>query len=658
MPPTGPLTLRQQSLLYIICNLEKFSLDELRKLSSNVRYDLLYNLPVVDASRLQDAGLCEGVNGKLLWDELVYTRITDRNCQEIERNLLYESNLCNTRRGFYFALMLHILFDHINPKNRGYRSHYEFVLYLLFGVRGCLDISDWSEYNFTYFVPTVKDRPLVFNRHLKHLTTPRSDIAFLKLFLELFKYRPSFFFVVSDLFGESDVYKKHEISLLTPLLSQVELVAFCSNATGRFGSSPTGKDFPYDVPVLILKAILANDPPAVKRIQFRDFNGPTLDQSLKAAAPLFYAAYHSLSSKASKHIPYRSLEQLLFDVDSTKDPCSDEVFQKIATIINAQAKLTSLSVSNVAQGAGKYSDRFHKFVGSINAFVKKEQATQITMKQMNFQTKSIQQIIDSYLSCPSKQSSCLRFESCTFTGSPSFESTRKIPMHESNLEFKDLEFHCCKLPRNFFAWVFSISRLWLHKLSVSQCTLEDRYELAFNRPEDLLALAAACDDLRVTILELTAVVLYHRRHSAEHFETLLSNSSLKHLSLHNCRIGPHGVITDLTAGLQKQCSLGTLQVLSLQCNVLGDVPTEEFQSLFNTLFSHANLANFEINIGHNEFKEEHYGIIYKAWQENSRGQPVKHFTCLDRNFPKGTDHVTDVGKCIESIASKCYFWRR
>ena len=98
--------------------------------------------------------------------------------------------------------------------------------------------------------------------------------------------------------------------LLARYLCNAEKVVFSTDLADKAGVNPD-KTPPYGIASLVLKAVLSNDPPALKGLEFREFSPEMLDQTLKVAGPLFYAAYSSLSSKANKHIPYRGLNELV-----------------------------------------------------------------------------------------------------------------------------------------------------------------------------------------------------------------------------------------------------------------------------------------------------------------------------------------------------------
>jgi len=145
-----PLTLVNHVLLFIICNLEWISVKALKLLPSKLRHQLLLNLPVLDVCRLEEHDFDEDSDG--VWDELSAIRIPHIGGYEIERNMMYDSSF-DDWKAYYFGIVTHALLGRIKPAS--YRTHYELVLHLLLGVPDCLNITDWSEFRFSYFAPIV-----------------------------------------------------------------------------------------------------------------------------------------------------------------------------------------------------------------------------------------------------------------------------------------------------------------------------------------------------------------------------------------------------------------------------------------------------------------------------------------------------------------------
>ena len=165
------ISLKNQALLYVICNLEHFPPKVLEVLPSDVRHELLSNLPAVDICQLEETGVAADITPNSLWDEICMSRIP-RRCEDVERNIMYEV-YTDDWKAYYFGIITHVLLDHIKPED--YRSHYELVLHLLFGVQDCLSIYDWSSYRFSYFPLTTNNRPLIPNRHLQLILDSFSD---------------------------------------------------------------------------------------------------------------------------------------------------------------------------------------------------------------------------------------------------------------------------------------------------------------------------------------------------------------------------------------------------------------------------------------------------------------------------------------------------
>ena len=643
------ISLKNQALLYVICNLEHFPPKVLEVLPSDVRHELLSNLPAIDICQLEETGVAADITPNSLWDEICMSRIP-RRCEDVERNIMYEV-YTDDWKAYYFGIITHVLLDHIKPED--YRSHYELVLHLLFGVQDCLNIFDWSSYRFSYFPPITNNRPLIPNRHLRYLTARRSDVHFLNLIMEISSYRPKFFYIVCELFAESEVYEKHASELLARYLCSAEKVVFSTDLADKAGVNPD-KTPPYDIASLVLKAVLSNDPPALKGLEFREFGPEMLDQTLKVAGPLFYAAYSSLSSKANKHIPYRGLHELVVDLNSTQG-VSGEVLQKLSTIIKGQTKLEKVMLNQLVVDKAQLSDRYLKFLSSLSPFIKKPHFNSLNIKRMVLAVEGVQNVTDAFLSSPALHRQRLCFERSSIIGEPSEdEPARKLSMHPQSTEFKSLEFYSCDLPANFFNWFFGHPQIWLRKLELANCKFQESIRTPYSgRPENVIHLAAMLQDLKIQYFEMNNVKPPHCRTSADDFKALLSNPNLKSFSLRSANVGHHGLLLDLTAGLMKQKDVGSLESFSVVNNELGDLPNGELQQFFDALFSIPSIETCDLNLSHNDFLLEHYYMMYETWKSKSDGKRFKTFSCVGRSFPK---EDTELPKKLDEMAVKCYHW--
>ena len=653
----NPLSLTKQAILYIICNLEHFDPQRIKDLPLTLRRKVFVNLPVIDICHLEDLGVADGLAETEggFWDEVSTQRVPRHHGYEVERNVMFESPT-DDWKAYYFAIMLHVLFDHVKPSN--YRSHYELVLHLLLGVPDPVDVFSWSGLHFSYFAPITSDRPLIPNRHLRYLTTRKSDIHFLTFILDTCKYDPKFIYIVCDLFGESEIYQKHATDLLTKHFGKVEKLVFAFDyddelETFKCYSKSKNVDLPYDVPVLILKAVLASENPVLEIIEFRDIDGHMLGETLRRAGPLFYAAYSSLSNIASKHIPYCCLKEFALSLQGKK-VISTDVLQKLSTIVKNQLKLEKVSLHSIVTNSVDLSDRYRLFLSSFSPVLKLSHFKQCTICSMHIPIAGACTLIEAFLSSCGQQPQALTFDRTTIVGEPTEnEAPRKLSMDENSTMYKALEFFSCEFPHNFFKWLFEHPYIWLKKLAISNCSLPtSERDFYGSKHENVLHLAAVHPSFRVTSLEIAKLELIHYRHSASDFEKLLSNPSLEHFSIRAGKLGHHGLMLDITAGVKKQTELGTLKNLSLIGNQMGDVPDSELQMFLNAVFSLPQIEKMEVNLSHNDFEEYHFTMMYDTWTTFSGGKRFKYFSCSGSSFPRGKP----MENTFDQIAVKCYHW--
>ena len=645
-----PLTLVNQVLLLIICNLEWFSVKALKVLPSKLRHQLLLNLPALDICRLEEHDFDEDSNS--VWDELSAIRIPHTGGYEIERNMMYDSSF-DDWKAYYFGIVTHALLGRIKPTN--YRTHYELVLHLLLGVPDCLNITDWSKFRFSYFAPIVNRRPLIPNRHLKHLATRRSDISFINFIMENCHYKPKFIYVVCDMFAESEVYKSSARDLLTNYFSDVEKVAFAFDFDERLGAfnsfqKDLQKTLPYDATSLVLKTILANDPPALKCLEFRDFNAIMLDESLKMIGPLFYGA---VTTKGSKYLPYRGLKDIRIAIRDSQSP-SNEAMQKLLAIVKNQGMLEQLRLHRLVSERAYLTDKYTKFLVSLSTFVRRSYFQSLILKGMSVPIESAQNIITGFLSSPSLHNQIVRFDNVTVVGQPSDDDTpRKIAMHENSSKFKKLELFYSEIPAYFFKWLFGHSQVWLYKLEITNCRLQEPTDGPYySKTENIFHFLASVSDLKIQHLDFSSVTPCYCRTSAQDFKVLLSNPHLKSFSIRSCSIGYHGLLPCLTAGLATQIQVGILESLVLMNNELGDVPVCDLQEFFDVLFYLPQLETLEVNLSHNMFTIEHIEIMHSAWKFRSGEKRLKSLMFGGSGFPK--DKSLSVK--LSDMAVKCHHW--
>ena len=639
-----------QVLLFIICNLESFSVKALKVLPSKLRHQLLLNLPALDICRLEEHDFDEDSNG--VWDELSAIRIPRTGGYEIERNMMYDASF-DDWKAYFFGIVTHALLGRIKPAH--YRTHYELVLHLLLGVPDCLNTSNWSNFRFSYFAPIVNHRPLIPNRHLKHLATRRSDISFINFIMENCHYKPKFIYVVCDLFAESEVYKSSARDLLTKYYSDVEKVAFAFDFDERLGTfnsykKDVHKTLPYDATSLVLKTVLANDSPTLKRLEFRDFNAKMLDESLKMICPLFHGA---VATKGGKYVPYRGLKDIRIAIRDSQSP-SNEVMQKLLTIIKNQSMLEQLTLHRLVSEKSHLTDKYTKFVVSLALFVRRSYFQSLSFKAMSVPIEGVQNVITAFLSSPSFHNQTLRFDSATIVGEPLDDDTpRKIVVHENGTEFKKLEFFYSEIPAYFFKWLFRHSQLCLHKLEITNCRFQEPVDGPYySRTENIFHFLASVSDLKIQHLDVSTVKPPYCRTSAQDFKVLLSNPHLKSFSLRSCSIGHHGLLPYLTAGLATQIQLGSLERLVLINNELGDVPERELREFFDVLFYLPQVETLEVNFSHNMFTIEHIDVMYSSWKFKSHGRRLKSLMFGGSGFPKDKN----LSVKLTEMAAKCHHW--
>ncbi len=651
-----PLSLKKQAVLYVVCNLEHFPCESLKALSDELRSEVVVNLPPIDICRLEAEGLEWGKEPCNEWDEIATQRINRLSNYEVERSIMYQVYY-EDWRAYYFVIVFHALLNRVKPAK--YRNHYEFVLHLLLGVSDCVGVKDWSKYRFSYFAPIVNERPLIPNRHLRHLATKRSESSFVRFFLDECPYRPRFLWVICDLFGESDVYKKHSGDLLSKLFCKVERVVFTfdfDSKRGNFASHRDGrqKSVPYDVPSLVLKMILTDESPVLSGVEFRNISLEMIEESLKIAGPLFYASVGSISNK---NIPYRGLKEIYIQIAGPTSCPGNELLQKLSTVIKNQRELEKLTLFKFVTDKAHLNEKVLKFFSTVSsAFVKRYCFKNLSLKSTIVSMESVLGLIDAFLASPSLHRQTLHFETVTIVGQPSKETLipKPVAQHEDAYKFKQMEFYHSEIPYNFFKWFFGHEQVSLHRLELCNCKLleavRERYE-DIDGVENVVHLMATSEDLRVEQVDLSNLELLHRRTTTTDLEKIFSESHLLSICFRSCNVGHHGVLPDITKALRPQIKLGTLKGVSLVSNDLGDIPYEEMQDFLDVVFSFPHIESMDFSVSHNNLDAKHFHMLYDTWKLKCDGKRFKLLTCIGGDYPR---HNKEMGKRLDEMAVRCY----
>lgn len=652
----APLSLKKQTVLYIVCNLEHFKCESLKALPEDLRSQVVVNLPPIDICRLEAEGLEWGKEPYNEWDEVATRKMNRISNYEVERGIMYQGYY-EDWRAYYFVVVFHALLNRIKPSR--YRNHYEFVLHLLLGVSDCVGVKDWSKYRFTHFAPIVNDRPLIPNRHLRFLVTKRSESSFIKFFLEECPYRPRFLWVVCDLFSESEVYKKHSSELLSKLFSKVERVVFTFDYDSKldtFRSQRDGrqKSMPYDVPSLVLKMILADESPVLSGLEFRDISHEMVEESIKIAGPLFYVPLGSISNK---NIPYRGLKEIYIQIAGPKGCPGNELLQKLSSVVKNQKELEKLTLVKFIVDRAHLNEKTTKFFLTVaSSLVHKASFKNVSLKQMYIPMESVQELIDAYLASPALHRQTFHLESITIVGQPPKDKLvpRSIVQHADSCQYKVIEFYHTDVPFNYFKWFFGHEMVALRRLELCNCKLleavRERYEEP-EGPENILHLMATSQDVQVEQIDISNLNFLHQRTTASDIEKIVSEPHLRSLSFRSCNIGHHGVLPDITKALRPQIELGTLRGLSLVSNHLGDIPYEEMQDFLDVFFSMPNIEEMDLSISHNDFNSTHFHMLYDTWKLKAGGKRLKLLTCIGGEYPR---YNREIGKKLDEIAVRCY----
>ena len=221
-------------------------------------------------------------------------------------------------------------------------------------------------------------------------------------------------------------------------------------------------------------------------------------------------------------------------------------------------------------------------------------------------------IIDAFLSAASSSEQILELENMAIEEDLTSRTTPYVPilslkMAENGCEHKklvltDLEGEDVD---NLFSWVTSYPNLSLQHLHVPPYLQQDAC---------FVQLISKNVNMKIKELCVDHQTIPHLPTMPQDFEKLFSNLHLFRLKLENCNIGPGGHLPALTQGLRKQCSIQSIQTLSLSSNSLGHCLDWELQEFFDVIFSLPELDNVQLSLQSNKLTSRHFELLHHSWK--------------------------------------------
>jgi hypothetical protein len=123
----------------------------------------------------------------------------------------------------------------------------------------------------------------------------------------------------------------------------------------------------------------------------------------------------------------------------------------------------------------------------------------------------------------------------------------------------------------------------------------------------------------------------------DNFQSLFRQRTLAELDLSCCNLGPGGLTTALTHGLQAYSGIqmGSLRSLNLSKNGIGMAEDKRVQAFFEALFGLPKLPRMTIDLSQNNFTSHHFTMMYEAWSSTTELQ-VKFLSFARNHYASST----------------------
>lgn len=603
--PDCPLSLQDQCFVHLISNFESFTCESLALLPLRLRHKLLVNLPAVDICKLESTPMAKGLNmSSNVWETMCAERCSVSSVQTVKN---FQSPGCSIsldwKEIFFLSCTTSVLNNSTDlrkytPESRRYAEK------CLFSVRNCLGVKNWHGFKHP-FIPADKNGTCIPYRY-SWITTEnqcRADIQLLQILMDECAFFPRYLYVDCDLFCNAELWRRRSSALMPLLqrfLSHVESVEILSEDE----EDPLIATFFFDT-------ILSEINPVLHSVSLSG-NSHFIATTLQECRSYFTVedGVHSVQN-ALKHsiqnIPYGHLHFLSIHVQYDMDG-----IPHLQAILEHQVLLKEFRLRCCGCESPDSEVAFEEMLLAAAHLFFRPNFHKLQLEVMGVSLLVAKAIIDAFLSAASSSEQILELENMAIEEDLTSRTTPYVPilslkMAENGYEHKklvltDLEGEDVD---NLFSWVTSYPNLSLQHLHVPPYLQQDAC---------FVQLISKNVNMKIKELCVHHQTIPHLPTMPQDFEKLFSNLHLFRLKLENCNIGPGGHLPALTQGLRKQCSMQSIQTLSLSSNSLGHCLDWELQEFFDVIFSLPELDNVQLSLQNNKLTSRHFELLYHSWK--------------------------------------------
>ena len=645
----GPVPqLQTQVLLHLMAHLEEYPVSYLWRLPSRFRRMVLLNLPVADICRLERTRFVKWIDMESLWSTITEQRFPK------DLKILKVSPLAKFARStkeFYMEVLALVILNCIVVSSEGHRSHYHLALDLMFSVKNCLGIHHWRKFLRDnphwafYFRPalyiTPDDTVLPSQRYLEYYSRGVSDSDLVHLLINRCGYCPIQVNVFSSQFIRSAFWNERQYSTVLAkvreFMQKARLFWFGAKDDSNSIESTAAMFF-------VVREMLAMKSPTLRYVFLQAPNARSLEAHTSCIAPLF--SQDRLLSATTNQRPYTQLKGLSLVV-SESCHCPALVLEKAASIIQTQTSLEEVVLSGL--DLNLQSSNLRMMIGALAKHLTRHTFSVLYLSNMSIPFSMIQLLTSAFFSAnPTRKQSLLynqvKIEDTDRPLCGMLSDSCDFVMPNASLAFKRFKISHTKLSSPVLHWLFHPEHQYkLHVLDIHAIDVDGA---------NLLTIIAKHPYLIVENLYLSSLELPRTSSSGEDFRYLLLKENLKVLSICDCKLGPTGLLQDLTYALMNQHPMSTcpsFELLALLNNDIGSQAHMVVQLFFGALFALPHLPRLSVDLRGNKFQSYHYTVLYSAWQKYSCKRKLRTLRCRNNpgHLPINTVDLRQVAQTLD-----------
>ena len=645
----GPVPqLQTQLLLYLMAHFDDYPASSLRLLPARLRQNVLLNLPVADICKLERTKFVKGIDMESFWSTITELRLP----KELKTLKISPfAKFAHSTKEFYMEVLALVILNCIVVTSEGHRSHYHLALDLMFSVKNCLGIYHWRKFLrdnphwALYFRPglhtTPDDTVLPSQRYLTYYSRGVSDGDLIHLLINRCDYCPTQVNVFSGQFIRSAIWNERQyptvLAKVRDFTKNAQLLWFGAKDDSN---SEELKDSMAAI-FFVAREMLAVNSPTLRYVFLQAPTARSLEAHTRCIAPLF--SHDEVLPATTNQRPYTQLKGLSLVVCESCH-CPAPVLEKAASIIQTQTSLEEIVLSGL--DLNLRSSNLRMMIAALTKHLARHSFSVLYLSNMSIPFSIMQLLTSAFFSAdPMRKQSCLfNHIKIEDTDRPSvcgmaFHSNNFV-MPNASLAFKRFKIYHTRLSSPVLRWLFHPQHQYkLHVLDIHAVDVD-------TPGTSILTVLARHPHLIVENLYLSSLELPRTAYSGEDFRYLLLKENLKVLSICDCRLGPSGLLQDLTYALMNQHVSPSFEFLALLNNSIGSQAHTVVQLFFGALFALPHLPRLSVDLRGNKFQSYHFTMLFSAWKKYSCKRKLRTLHCSNNSPPTNT---VDLGKVAQTV---------